>query len=84
VTAPSLIDSQNMLATTHHLTRFTFPFSWACLPGLSVPCGLSSEGLPIGMLLNGRPFEEGVLFRAGYAYQSETDWHRKTPPLLTR
>jgi len=73
-----------MLATTHHLTRFTFPFSWACLPGLSVPCGLSFEGLPIGMLLNGRPFEEGVLFRAGYAYQSETDWHRKTPPLLTR
>ena len=82
VTAPSLIDSQNMLATTHHLTRFTFPFSWACLPGLSVPCGFSFEGLPIGMLLNGRPFEEGVLFRAGYAYQLETDWHCKTPPLL--
>ena len=84
VTAPSLVDSQNMLATTHHLTRFTFPFSWACLPGLSIPCGFSPEGLPIGLLLNGRPFEEGVLFRAGYAYQSATDWHQKAPPLVTR
>ncbi|MEE2804070.1 MAG: amidase [Pseudomonadota bacterium] len=82
-TAPSIADSRNMLATTHHLTRFTFPFSWACLPGLSVPCGLSAEGMPIGMLLNGRSFEEGLLFRAGHAYQEATDWHLRLPPLLS-
>ena len=81
--APLIESSTDMLATTHHLTRFTYLFSWSGLPGLSIPCGFTAEGLPIGMLLNSRPYEEGALFRIGSAYQASTDWHHRKPPLLS-
>ena len=80
--APSIESSADMLATTHHLTRFTYLFSWSGLPGLSIPCGFTANELPIGVLLNGRPYEEGVLFRIGSDYQNNTDWHQRKPPLL--
>jgi len=82
ITAPLIQDSGDMLSTTHHLTRFTYLFSWSGLPGLSVPCGFTKTGLPIGMLLNGRPWEEKLLFRIGNCYQDNTDWHKRTAPLL--
>ena len=81
--APSIEASSDMLATTHHLTRFTYLFSWSGLPGLSIPCGFTADGLPIGALLNGRPYEEGALFRVGLDYQANTDWHQRKPPLLS-
>ncbi|SVA49014.1 uncharacterized protein METZ01_LOCUS101868 [marine metagenome] len=81
--APSIEASSDMLATTHHLTRFTYLFSWSGLPGLSIPCGFTANELPIGVLLNGRPYEEGVLFRIGSDYQANTDWHQRKPPLLS-
>lgn len=61
------------------LTRNTGPFNIAGLPALSVPCGFSSEGLPIGMMIVGRWWEEALVLRAGYAYQHETDWHTRVP-----
>ncbi len=82
--APSIEASSDMLATTHHLTRFTYLFSWSGLPGLSIPCGFTANELPIGVLLNGRPYEEGVLFRIGSDYQANTDWHQRKPPLLSK
>mgnify|MGYP003311668485 FL=1 len=82
ITAQLIQDSGDMLSTTHHLTRFTYLFSWSGLPGLSVPCGFTKTGLPIGMLLNGRPWEEKLLFRIGNCYQDNTDWHKRTAPLL--
>ena len=51
------------------------------MPALSVPCGFSADGLPVGMQLIGRAFDEGTLFRIGHGYQQATDWHRKAPPL---
>ena len=81
--APLIESSTDMLATTHHLTRFTYLFSWSGLPGLSIPCGFTAEGLPIGALLNSRPYEEGTLFRIGSVYQASTDWHNRKPPLLS-
>ena len=81
--APSIEASSDMLATTHHLTRFTYLFSWSGLPGLSIPCGFTANELPIGVLLNGRPYEESVLFRIGSDYQANTDWHQRKPPLLS-
>ena len=81
--APLIESSTDMLATTHHLTRFTYLFSWSGLPGLSIPCGFTAEGLPIGTLLNSRPYEEGALFRIGAVYQASTDWHHRKPPLLS-
>jgi len=53
------------------------------MPGLSLPCGFTTAGMPIGMLLNSRPFEEGLLMQIGAAYQRESDWHQRRPALLT-
>jgi len=52
----------------------------AGLPGLAVPCGFSTKGLPIAVQLVGRPFEESTLIALGRAYQEVTDWHRRIPP----
>ena len=49
--------------------------------GLSVPCGFTKQGLPIGLMIYAKPFQENVVLRAGYAYQKVTDWHRRTPDL---
>jgi aspartyl-tRNA(Asn)/glutamyl-tRNA(Gln) amidotransferase subunit A len=59
---------------------FTLPGSLAGVPGLVTPCGFS-EGLPVGLQLIGRPFDEATLLRAGDAYQRVTDWHTQRPPL---
>jgi aspartyl-tRNA(Asn)/glutamyl-tRNA(Gln) amidotransferase subunit A len=52
----------------------------AGLPGLGVPCGFSTKGLPIAIQLVGRPFDESTLIALGRAYQDVTDWHRRIPP----
>lgn len=51
-------------------------------PAMSVPMGFSPTGLPIGMQIIGRPFDEAAVFAAGYAYQQLTDWHLKVPALV--
>jgi len=60
---------------------FTISCNLASLPGLSVPCGFTPDGLPIGLQVLGRPFDESTLFRVGHAYQAATDWHTRRPPL---
>jgi aspartyl-tRNA(Asn)/glutamyl-tRNA(Gln) amidotransferase subunit A len=49
--------------------------------GLSVPCGFTKQGLPIGLMVYAKPFQENVVLRAGYAFQAVTDWHRRAPDL---
>ena len=49
--------------------------------GLSVPCGFTSGGLPVGLMIYGRPWEEKVVLRVGYAFQKATDWHFLEPKL---
>ena len=56
---------------------YTISVNLAGLPALALPCGLSSTGLPIGMQIIGRPFEEETMFRAGYVYEQATPWHMK-------
>jgi aspartyl-tRNA(Asn)/glutamyl-tRNA(Gln) amidotransferase subunit A len=57
------------------------PFSLAGLPAVSVPCGFSSAGLPIGLQLAGRPFEESTVLAGADAYELATPWHTMHPPL---
>jgi aspartyl-tRNA(Asn)/glutamyl-tRNA(Gln) amidotransferase subunit A len=61
------------------IIRFTSPFDLTGQPALSVPCGFTDNGLPIGLQIVGRPFDEALVLRAGHAYQSATDWHRRPP-----
>lgn len=61
------------------LTRCTRNINYLGLPALSVPCGFSSNGMPTGFQLIGRPFSEATLFRVGHAYQRVTDWHTRLP-----
>ena len=55
----------------HH----TFNANLAGLPALTVPCGITSEGLPFGFQLTGRAFDEALVYRIAYAYEREHDWH---------
>ena len=63
------------------LLRFTFPFNMSGQPALSLPCGFSASGLPIGLQLVGCHLGEATLLRLGYLYQQATDWHTRHPPL---
>ncbi len=49
------------------------------LCGLSVPCGFTSKGLPVGLMIHAKPFDEATVLRVGHAYQQATDWHLRTP-----
>lgn len=62
------------------MIRCTAPFNTTHLPALSLPCGFSQLGLPIGLQIAGRPFDEATVLRVGYAYEQATDWHRRSPP----
>jgi aspartyl-tRNA(Asn)/glutamyl-tRNA(Gln) amidotransferase subunit A len=63
------------------LLRNTEPFNLTGLPALTVPCGFSSEGMPIGMQIIGPAFAETAVLRVGDAYQRATDWHERRPCL---
>jgi len=58
------------------MLRLTMPFNLAGLPAMTFPCGFNSQGLPLGLQIAGKPFEEGLILRVAYAYQQLTDWHR--------
>jgi aspartyl-tRNA(Asn)/glutamyl-tRNA(Gln) amidotransferase subunit A len=60
---------------------FTIPADMAGVPAVSVPCGFTAAGLPIGLQLIGRTLDEATVLRAAYAYEQATDWHRRRPEL---
>lgn len=60
---------------------YTISANLAGLPGLSIPCGFTGSGLPIGLQLLGRPFEESTLLALGGMYEQGHDWHRRRPTL---
>jgi aspartyl-tRNA(Asn)/glutamyl-tRNA(Gln) amidotransferase subunit A len=54
------------------------------LPAISVPCGFTRTGLPIGVQIVGAPFAEATVLAAAHAYERATSWHTRKPPLQTR
>ena len=60
---------------------FTVSANLAGIASLAIPCGLTEQGLPVGLQLQAPPFQEERLLRAGHMYQVETDWHRQRPQL---
>jgi aspartyl-tRNA(Asn)/glutamyl-tRNA(Gln) amidotransferase subunit A len=59
----------------------TLPVNVAGLPGISVPCGFDGQGLPVGLQLIGKAFDEATLLRTAYTYEQATEWHTKRPEL---
>ncbi len=60
---------------------FTGPFNLAGVPAISVPCGFTTEGLPLGLQIVGRPFAEDTVMRVAHAYEQNTDWHNRHPDI---
>ncbi len=63
------------------MIRCTAPFNATGLPALSLPCGFTRAGLPVGLQLVGRPFDEATVLRAGHAYEQATEWHTRKAPV---
>ncbi len=60
---------------------FTAPFNLASVPALSINCGFTSDDLPVGLQIAGKPFDESMVFRVAYAYEQATDWNTRRPPV---
>ena len=67
--------------TSYRLQRFTVPFDFNGAPTLTLPCGKSSEGLPLSLQLASKPLGEPLLCRLGAAYEAATEWHNLHPDL---
>jgi aspartyl-tRNA(Asn)/glutamyl-tRNA(Gln) amidotransferase subunit A len=78
IPAPPL-EGPDAVEQAGRLTRFTAPFNLSGLPAISVPCGFTAEGLPVGLQIVGPPWGEARLLRAAHAYEEATDWHRYHP-----
>ena len=63
------------------LVRFTRPFNATGHPVASIPCGFTAGGLPVGLQIVGRPFDEATVLRVADAYQRATDWHARRPSI---
>jgi aspartyl-tRNA(Asn)/glutamyl-tRNA(Gln) amidotransferase subunit A len=86
IAAPTIAESDvgngpDAEAVIQRLTRFTRPINYLGLPGLSIPAGFTRGGLPVGMQLVGRSFDEAMLLRIGAAFQRATDFHDRVPQL---
>jgi aspartyl-tRNA(Asn)/glutamyl-tRNA(Gln) amidotransferase subunit A len=80
VAAP-IIEQSEGVETTRLLTRFTYPFNFARVPVLSIPCGFTEERMPVGLQVAARHWNESLVLRVAWAYQQATDWHLRQPTL---
>ena len=86
VTAPEILASKVMageqeVGVVGALTQYTRPYNINGFPAISVPCGFSDDGMPIGLQLAGRPFDELTVLRAAHAYEQANEWHSRRPPI---
>jgi aspartyl-tRNA(Asn)/glutamyl-tRNA(Gln) amidotransferase subunit A len=84
VAAPHIDQTKVRIGRRHEdirpvLLSLTRPANLCGLPAISIPCGFSSEGLPFGLQLMGRRYDEATILRAAYAYERATPWHTKFP-----
>jgi len=79
IAAPRIDGSD--LSVTMNLIRFTNPINLLGAPSISVPCGFTTAGLPFGLQLTGRWWDEATVLRAAHAYEQATDWHKRRPNL---
>jgi len=75
-------DGERMNEVLNSINHCTWPINYLGLPGLSVPAGFTRDGLPVGFQLVGRPFAEATLLNMAAAYERETGWPERKPPVL--
>jgi aspartyl-tRNA(Asn)/glutamyl-tRNA(Gln) amidotransferase subunit A len=80
IAAPT-IEGHDAVEQAGRLTRFTAPFNLTGLPALSLPCGFTEGGLPIGLQIVGRAWADSKVLNAGYAFEQVTNWHDLRPEL---
>jgi len=80
IPAPKIEGTQAVEAA-RQLTRFTAPFNLTGVPALSVPCGFTHRGLPIGLQIVSKAWAEVEALRAGQAFEQATEWHNRIPDL---
>ncbi|HEX9384907.1 MAG TPA: amidase [Anaerolineales bacterium] len=78
IAAPT-IEGHDAVEQAGRLTRFTAPFNLAGLPALSLPCGFTKEGLPIGLQIISRAWSDAKVLNAGYVFEQATEWHAQFP-----
>ena len=81
IAASDVGNSPDAEAVIQRLTRFTRPINYLGLPSLAIPAGFTAGGLPVGVQLVGRPFDEAMLLRIGAGLQRATDFHERVPVL---
>jgi aspartyl-tRNA(Asn)/glutamyl-tRNA(Gln) amidotransferase subunit A len=80
IPAPT-IEGHDAVEQAGRLTRFTAPFNLAGLPALSLPCGFTKDGLPIGLQIVSRAWGEFKVLNAAYAFEGATQWHKRRPAI---
>jgi len=60
---------------------FTIPANLAGIPGISIPCGFTGEGLPVGLQILGKHFDEETILRLAYTFEQNTEFHLKEPKI---
>ena len=86
--APKIQETQAKLTTVDEVVRGVFAvrnnsttFNMTGLPAISLPCGFTESGLPLGLQIGGRMHEDETVFQVAYAYEQANDWHKRRPPL---
>jgi aspartyl-tRNA(Asn)/glutamyl-tRNA(Gln) amidotransferase subunit A len=80
--AAPLLEGPDAVEQANTLTRFTAPFNFSGLPAISLPCGFTDQGLPIGLQIITRPWGEAASLRAAQAYESATEWYQRRPSFI--
>mgnify|MGYP001202831294 CR=1 FL=1 len=86
ITAPTLLDQSveingTRLGTTAAVTQYSRPYNITGTPAITIPCGFSTSGMPIGLQIAGKAFAEPTVFKVAHAYESTTEWHRQHPEI---
>jgi Asp-tRNA(Asn)/Glu-tRNA(Gln) amidotransferase A subunit family amidase len=79
-TKKPLASKQQALEEIRHVS-FSTAAPFAGIPAISIPCGFTRDALPIGLQIMAKRFDEASIFRAAHAYEQDTPWHTRRPPV---
>ena len=86
ITAPTLLEQSveingTRIGTTAAVTQYSRPYNITGTPAITIPCGFSESGMPIGLQIAGKAFDAATVLQTAHAYESTTEWHLQHPPI---